>query len=76
MYQQSFVEIFMKHKTHTTKKTNNEDKKLKTIHNGVPYMLLNLKNRGFLIKDYKSGLYIHKWTYADDYNGALRLHTS
>jgi hypothetical protein len=31
----------------------------------------------FLIKDYKSGLYIHKWTYTiNDYNGALKLQTS
>jgi hypothetical protein len=28
----------------------------------------------FLIKDYKSGLYVHKWTYtANDYNGVLKL---
>jgi hypothetical protein len=34
-------------------------------------------NDFFLIKDYKSGLYIHTWTYtAKDYNGALRLQTS
>jgi hypothetical protein len=36
-----------------------------------------LVTRFFLIKDYKSGLYIHKWTYtANDYNGVLRLQTS
>jgi hypothetical protein len=28
----------------------------------------------FYVKDYKSGLYVHKWTYtANDYNGVLKL---